>query len=50
VTVTPAKVSAKADFSLMRKDFNLVYPGMPNDLIKDDVAIHLTIEAPKQGS
>jgi polyisoprenoid-binding protein YceI len=50
VTVTPAKVSAKADFSLMRKDWNLVYPGMPNDLIKDDVAIHLTIEAPKQGS
>jgi polyisoprenoid-binding protein YceI len=50
VTLTPGKVSAKADFSLMRKDWNLVYPGMPNDLIKDDVAIHLTIDAPKQGS
>jgi polyisoprenoid-binding protein YceI len=50
VTITPGKVSAKADFSIMRKDWNLVYPGMPNDLIKDDVAIHLTIEAPKQGS
>jgi polyisoprenoid-binding protein YceI len=49
VAVTPTKVSAKADFSIMRKDWNLVYPGMPNDLIKDDVAIHLTIEAPKQG-
>jgi polyisoprenoid-binding protein YceI len=50
VTVGPTKVSAKADFSIVRKDWNLVYPGMPNDLIKDDVAIHLTIEAPKQGS
>jgi len=50
VTVTPAKVSAKADFSISRKDWNLVYPGMPNDLIKDGVAIHLTIEAPKKGS
>jgi polyisoprenoid-binding protein YceI len=50
ITISPTKVSAKADFSIMRKDWNLVYPGMPNDLIKDDVAIHLTIEAPKQGS
>jgi polyisoprenoid-binding protein YceI len=50
VAVTPTKVSAKANFSISRKDWNLVYPGMPNDLIKDDVAIHLTIEAPKQGS
>jgi polyisoprenoid-binding protein YceI len=48
VTVTPAKVSAKADFSIIRKDWNLVYPGKPDDLIKDDVAIHLTIEAAKQ--
>ncbi len=50
VNVTPAKVSAKADFSIIRKDWNLVYPGMPNDLIKDDVAIHLSIDAPKQGT
>jgi polyisoprenoid-binding protein YceI len=48
ITVTPGKVSAKAEFALMRKDWGLVYPGMPNDLIKDDVAIHLTIEAAKQ--
>jgi polyisoprenoid-binding protein YceI len=48
VTVTPGKVSAKADFSIVRKDWNLVYPGMPNDLIKDEVQIHLTIEAAKQ--
>jgi polyisoprenoid-binding protein YceI len=50
ITLSPAKVNAKADFSLSRKDWNIVYPGVPNDLIKDDVAIHLMIEAPKQGS
>jgi polyisoprenoid-binding protein YceI len=50
ITVTPTKVSAKADFSISRKDWNLVYPGMPNDLIKDDVEIHLTIEAPKKAA
>lgn len=49
VTLTPTKVSAKADFSVSRKDWNLVYPGMPNDLIRDDVSIHLTIEAAKKG-
>jgi polyisoprenoid-binding protein YceI len=49
VTVTPGKVSAKADFSIIRKDWALVYPGKPDDLIKDDVQIHLTIEAAKQG-
>jgi polyisoprenoid-binding protein YceI len=48
VAVTPGKVSAKADFSIVRKDWNLVYPGKPDDLIKDDVQIHLTIEAAKQ--
>jgi hypothetical protein len=48
--VAPGKVTARADFSILRKDWNLVYPGMPNDLIKDDVAIHLTIDAAKQGA
>jgi polyisoprenoid-binding protein YceI len=47
VTVTPGKVSAKADFTIIRKDWGLVYPGKPDDLIKDDVQIHLTIEAAK---
>jgi polyisoprenoid-binding protein YceI len=50
VTVTPTKLSAKADFSLSRKDWNIVFPGMPNDLISDTVAIHLTLEAPAQSS
>jgi polyisoprenoid-binding protein YceI len=48
VTVDPSKVSAKATFTISRKDFGVVYPGMPNDLIKDDVSVKLTIEAAKK--
>lgn len=38
-------VEADGDILVNRKDFGIVYPGMPNDLIKDDVAIKLTIRA-----
>ncbi len=40
-------VKVNAEFVISRKDFSLVYPGMPNDLIKDEVAIKLTIDAKK---
>jgi polyisoprenoid-binding protein YceI len=40
-------VKVNAEFVINRKDFSLVYPGKPNDLIKDDVAIKLTIDAKK---
>ncbi|HXS15944.1 MAG TPA: YceI family protein [Polyangiaceae bacterium] len=30
-----------AEFAINRKDFNIVYPGKPDDLIKDDVLIKL---------
>lgn len=50
----PAKVSGQADavdvdaeFAINRKDFGVVYPGMPDDLIKDDVLIKLQIRAKK---
>lgn len=39
-------VTATAEFSINRKDFNVVYPGMANDLIKDDVLIKLSLKAP----
>jgi polyisoprenoid-binding protein YceI len=37
--------SVDAEFSINRKDFGLVYPGKPDDLIRDDVVIKLTIRA-----
>jgi polyisoprenoid-binding protein YceI len=50
----PAKISPSADavdvdaeFVIKRKDFGIVYPGMPDDLIKDDVLIKLKLHAKK---
>ena len=42
-------VSVDAEFAINRKDFGIVYPGMPDDLIKDDVLIKLTLHAKKSG-
>jgi polyisoprenoid-binding protein YceI len=36
-----------AEFAINRRDFSLNYPGKPNDLIRDDVVIKLTIRAKK---
>jgi polyisoprenoid-binding protein YceI len=36
-----------AEFAINRKDFGIVYPGMPDDLIKDDVLLKLHVHAKK---
>jgi len=38
-------VEGDAEFVINRKDFGIVYPGMPDDLIKDDVLLKLQIRA-----
>jgi polyisoprenoid-binding protein YceI len=40
-------VHVDTEFAIRRKDFGLVYPGMPNDLIKDDVLLKLEVRAKK---
>jgi hypothetical protein len=45
--LTADQVDADAEFAINRKDFGLVYPGMPDDLIKDEVLIKLQIHAKK---
>ncbi|MES1175315.1 MAG: YceI family protein [Myxococcales bacterium] len=42
-------VSVDAEFAINRKDFGIVYAGMADDLIKDDVLIKLTLHAKKSG-
>jgi polyisoprenoid-binding protein YceI len=44
-TVTPDAVSGTAEVTLNRRDFKVNYPGMPNDLIKDDVPLKLSLKA-----
>jgi polyisoprenoid-binding protein YceI len=38
-------ITVKAEFAINRKDFNINYPGKPNDLIRDNVVIKLDIKA-----
>jgi len=47
VTVTPAEVSARAEFTINRREFGIVYAGMPDNLIRDDVALRLDVHAPR---
>lgn len=47
ITVGDAAVDATAEFALNRKDFGVLYPGKPDDLIADDVALKLQVHATK---
>ncbi|WP_373046884.1 YceI family protein [Vulgatibacter sp.] len=40
-------VRAKTEFGINRKDFGIQYPGMPDDLIKDNVLIRVDLKAPR---
>ena len=48
ITVTPADVNVKAEFSINRKDFGIVYAGKADDLIRDDVVLRLDLKAAKK--
>jgi polyisoprenoid-binding protein YceI len=45
LTVADSAVDVAAEFVIKRQDFGIVYPGAPDDLIKDDVLIKLHIHA-----
>jgi polyisoprenoid-binding protein YceI len=47
ITVQGDAVTVKADFAINRKDFGIVYPGKPDDLIKDEVLLKLNIAGKK---
>lgn len=48
ITVAPDSASGTAEFSINRKDFKIVYPGKPDDLIRDDVLLKLSLKAPRK--
>lgn len=47
IQVGSDQVSVDAEFAINRKDFGIVYPGAPDDLIKDEVLLKLTLRAKK---
>jgi len=49
ITVAGDGVEVNAEFSVNRKDFNILYAGKADDLIRDDVVIKLDLKAPRQG-
>jgi polyisoprenoid-binding protein YceI len=48
ITVTPDAVTGTSEFAINRKDFKIVYPGQPDNLIKDEVALKLSLKAPRK--
>ena len=48
ITVTDAEVTVNAEFTINRKEFGVIYPGKPDDLIADDVALKLELHARKR--
>jgi polyisoprenoid-binding protein YceI len=48
ITVAAGSVSGTSEFSINRKDFKIVYPGKPDDLIRDDVLLKLSLKAPRK--
>ena len=49
ITVTDEAVAVNAEFAINRKDFNINYPGKPDDLIRDNVVIKLDIKGKPAG-
>lgn len=50
VAVEPSGVRARSELTINRRDFGIVYPGMPDDLIADDVVIRFDVRAPRTAS
>lgn len=45
VEVTPTSVHATSTTQIDRRDFGIVYPGMPDDLIRDEVNLRIDLRA-----
>ena len=49
IEVVEAGFAATAEFSINRMDFEIVYPGRPDDLIRDEVLIKLDLRSEGMG-
>ncbi len=45
ITESAGSLTAKAEFAINRKDFSIIYPGKPDDLIRDEVVISFDLKA-----
>lgn len=44
ITLTDSRLVANAEFSINRQDWGIVYTGMPDDLIRDEVVLSIDID------
>jgi polyisoprenoid-binding protein YceI len=49
ITVNNNTAEATAKFNIDRKDWGLVYPGQPDDLIRDEIHLGIYLRATKSG-
>ncbi|MFI5219702.1 MAG: YceI family protein [Bacteroidia bacterium] len=47
ITISDNSVEARAKFNINRKQWGLVYPGQPDDLIRDDIHLGIFLKAVK---
>jgi polyisoprenoid-binding protein YceI len=48
ITVSADAATGTAEFVINRKDFGIMIAGKPDDLIRDDVALKLSLKAPRK--
>lgn len=48
IALSPGGVRASADFVIDRQEFGIAFPGLPDDLIHDEVRIRFDVRAPVQ--
>lgn len=48
ITISGEAAEAKAKFHINRKDWGVVYPGQPDDLIRDEIHLGIYLQANKQ--
>ncbi len=48
IVVSPESASLDSEFFINRKDFGIIYPGMANDLIRDQVVLKLALRVAKK--
>ncbi len=49
IETSPTLAKGSTEFKINRKEWNIVYPGMAEDLIKDDVLLKLSLSFPIAG-
>jgi len=47
IEVAADEVAASTEFTIDRKDFGVVYPGRPDDLVQDNVVLTISLVAPR---